>query len=321
MIVMDYDVIVVGGWAAGLSAAIFTSRRKLKTLVISIDIGGQTNLTNKIANYPGFTELSGPKLMDIFRQQAKSTGTEFVFGKFKNLEKNGEGKDQKFTIHLTNGESYTGRAIILAYGKVPRTLGISGEDKFVGRGISTNAVQDGHYYKHKTVAVVGGGNSAVEATELLTEYADKVYLVHRRQQFRAEEITVERVKALENVEFVLDSAPVEISGNSVVESLTVENVNTKAKRKLNVDGVFIEIGFLTDTSFVNGLVQTNAQNEIIVNDYCETSTHGLFAAGDVTTIPYKQTVVSAGHGATAGLSAYTYLQKLDGKPVVKIDWT
>ncbi len=318
---MEYDVIVVGGGAAGLSAAIFTSRRKLKTLVISIDIGGQTNLTNKISNYPGFTDLSGPKLMDIFRNQAKNTGTEFVFGKFKSIEKKGEGKDQKFTIHLTNGEAYIGRAIILAYGKVPRTLGIPGEDKFVGRGISTNAVQDGHNYKHKTVAVVGGGNSALEAAELLTEHADKVYLVHRRQQFRAEEIIVDRVRELKKVEFVLDSVPVGISGNSAVELLTVEDVNTKARRELNVDGVFIEIGFITDTSFVNGLVKTNAANEIIVNDYCETSTPGLFAAGDVTTIPYKQTVVSAGHGATAGLSAYSYLQKLDGKPVVKIDWT
>src|SRR3989344_5498316 len=153
---MEYDIIVVGGGASGLSAANFTSRKKPKTLVISIDIGGQTNLTNKIANYPGFMEKSGPKLMDIFRNQAKSIGTEFVFGKFASMEKKGEGKDQRFTINLTNGESYTGRAAILAYGKVPRTLGIAGEDKFVGRGISTNAVQDGHNYKHKTVAVIGG---------------------------------------------------------------------------------------------------------------------------------------------------------------------
>ncbi|MBI4162082.1 MAG: FAD-dependent oxidoreductase [Candidatus Aenigmarchaeota archaeon] len=316
-----YDVIVVGGGAAGLSAAIFTSRRKLKTLVISIDIGGQTNLTNKISNYPGFTDLSGPKLMDIFRNQAKSTGTEFIFGKFKNIEKEGEGKDQRFIINLTNGESYKGRAVILAYGKVPRTLGIPGEDKFVGRGISTNAVQDGHIYKQKKVAVIGGGNSAVEAAELLSETSSKVYLVHRRQQFRAEEITIERVRALSNVEFVLDSVPTQIKGNSVVQALTVEDVNSKSQRELKIDGVFIEIGFVTDTSFVNGLVKVNAANEIITNEYCETSTPGLFAAGDVTTIPYKQTIVSAGHGATAGLSAYTYLQKLDGKPVVKIDWT
>ncbi|HLD85093.1 MAG TPA: FAD-dependent oxidoreductase [archaeon] len=317
----EYDVIVIGGGAAGLTAAIFTSRRKLRTLVVSIDTGGQTNLTNKISNYPGFLEKSGPKLMGIFKKQAESTGTEFVNGRFSKMEKKGEGKDQKFTVYLTNGESYSGRVLILAYGKVPRALGIPGEEKFVGRGVSVSAVQDAPLYAGKCVAVIGGGNSALESAELLAELCSKVYLVHRRQEFRAEEITVERVRQKKNVQFVLDSVPLEVIGDEKVEKLVIEHVVSKDRAELAVDGVFIDIGFVTDTSAVKDFVKTNEAGEVFVNAFCETSCQGVFAAGDITNIPYKQTIVSAGNGATAGLSAYSYLQKLDGKSVVKIDWS
>lgn len=313
----EYDVIVIGGGAAGLTAAIFTSRRKLKTMVVSIDTGGQTNLTNKISNYPGFLEKSGPKLMGTFKKQAESTGTEFVNGRFSKMES----KDKKFIVHLTNGESYSCRTLILAYGKAPRALGIPGEEKFVGRGVSVSAVQDAPLYSGKRVAVIGGGNSALESAELLAELCSKVYLVHRRQEFRAEEITVERVRQKKNVQFVLDSVPLEVKGGDEVEKLLVENVLSKEKSELAVDGVFIDIGFVTDTSAVKDFVKTNEAGEVFVNAFCETSCQGIFAAGDITNIPYKQTIVSAGHGATAGLSAYSYLQKLDGKSVVKIDWS
>ena len=313
----DYDVIVIGAGAAGLTAAIFTSRRKIRTLVVSIDTGGQTNLTNKISNYPGFLEKSGPKLMSIFKKQAESTGTEFVHGRFCKLES----KDKKFIVHLTNGESYSCRVLILAYGKVPRALGIPGEEKFVGRGVSVSAVQDAPLYAGKCVAVIGGGNSALESAELLAELCSKVYLIHRRQEFRAEEITVERVKQKKNVQFVLDSVPLEVSGGKSVEKLIIEHVTSKEKSEIAVDGVFIDIGFVTDTSAVKDFVKMNEAGEIFVNAFCETSHPGIFAAGDITNMPFKQTIVSAGNGATAGLSAYSYLQKLDGKSVVRIDWT
>ena len=311
-----HDVIVIGGGAAGLTAAIYTCRKRLKTLLVTLDVGGQTNLTEHIENYPGYTQKSGPGLMKTFEEQAKGFGTEFVFGKAKNLEK----KDKSFVLMLTNGESYEARTIILAYGKVPRTLGIPGEEKYLGRGVSTCATCDMPLFKGKNVAVIGGGNSALEAAELATKFAKKIYLVHRRDGFRADEITLEKVRKSDKVEMVLFSVPAEIKGDKFLRNLIVENVNTKEKRMLDVDGVFVEIGYIIDTDFVKHLVNTNKEKEIIVNDIGETSCPGVFACGDVTQIPYKQTVIAAGEGAKAGLSAYSYLQKLEGKPVVKLDW-
>lgn len=315
-----YDVIVLGAGAAGLSAAIFTCRKKLKTLIVSVDVGGQTNLTDHIENYPGFFSETrdypkGSKLMKIFEEQARHYGAEFVFGKAARIEK---GED--FSVHLSNGESYESKALIIAYGKVPRSLGVPGEEKFIGRGVSGSATLDGHKFSGKTVAVVGGGNSAVEGAELLTKFAHKVYLVHRRDSFRADEITVDKVKQNPKIEFVLNNAPLEIRGRKEVESLVVEDVNTRDKRELHVNGIFIEIGFMLDTTLVKELVKTTAAGEVIVNEACETSCPGVFAAGDITTVPYKQTIVSAGQGATAGLSAYMYLMKKEGKTGAKLDW-
>jgi thioredoxin reductase (NADPH) len=313
----DYDVIVIGGGAAGMTAAIYTCRKKLKTLVVTIDVGGQNLLTEHEENYPGYTELSGPKLMSIFEGQARNFGAEFVFGKANKVER----IDNGFRVSLANDEKYTCRALVLAYGKVPRALGIPGEDRFMGRGVSTCATCDAPLFKGKTVAIVGGGNSALEAAELLAKFSPKVYLIHRRDAFRADEITVEKVKNYGNVEFILNSVPAEIKGDKFVSGIVVEDANTKKRRSLEVNGVFVEIGYIVDTSFVKHLVGVNAANEIIVNNHCETKEPGIFAAGDVTDVPYKQTVISAGMGATAGLSAYNYLMKLEGKTGAKIDWS
>lgn len=312
-----YDVVIIGGGAAGMTAAIYTCRKKLKTLIVTIDVGGQNLLTETEENYPGYVDLSGPKLMSIFEEQAKKFGAEFTFGKAKKVEKNGN----NFILTLANGESYESRVLILAFGKVPRALGIPGEEQFMGRGVSTCSTCDAPLFRNKRVAVVGGGNSALEAAELLTKFATYIYMVHRRDAFRADEITVEKVKAAENVEFALNSVPVEIKGDKFVRGVVVEDVNTKERKELKVDGVFVEIGYIVDTEFVKDFVKLNEAREIIVNEYCETGYPGIFAAGDVTHVPYKQTVISAGMGATAGLSAYNYLMKLEGKPGVKIDWS
>ncbi|MBI2076414.1 MAG: thioredoxin-disulfide reductase [Candidatus Aenigmarchaeota archaeon] len=311
-----YDVIIIGGGAAGLTAAIYTTRRKLKTLVLSVDIGGQTNLTLHIENYPGYTELSGPKLMQTFEEQAKKFGAEIIFGKAAKVEKTKRG----FEVRLANDEKYEGKTVIVASGKVPRTLGIPGEEKFMGRGVTTCATCDGPLYKNKKIAIIGGGNSALDAAEYMSKIASKVYLVHRRNEFRGEAILVDSVKAAKNVELVLNSMPVSINGDKFVSGLTIENVGTKKKRELDVNGVFIEIGYVADTSAVKELVKVNSKGEILVNEYCETGTEGIFAAGDITNVPFKQTVISAGQGAVAGLQAYTYLQKLEGKTAVKADW-
>jgi thioredoxin reductase (NADPH) len=318
----SYDVIILGAGAAGLTAAIFTCRKKLKTLIVSVDVGGQTNLTYHIENYPGFYKETpdypqGPKLMKIFEEQAKHYGAELIYGKAGHVEKLAKG----FKVTLTNGEHYECKALILAYGKVPRSLGVPGEEKFIGRGVSGSATLDAHKFSGKKVAVIGGGNSAVEGAEFLTKFAQKVYLIHRRDTFRADEITVEKIKKNHKIEFVLNSAPTEIKGHHDVESVVVEDVNTKQKRDIHVNGIFVEIGYMLDTTIVKEFVETSQAGEIVVNDLCETKCPGMFAAGDITTIPYKQTITSAGHGATAGLSAYMYLMKLEGKTGVKLDWS
>lgn len=307
-----HDVIILGAGAAGLTAAIYTSRKKLKTLVVSIDIGGQTNLTGNIENYPGTGPMGGAELMQKFYTEAEGFGAEIVMGKSSKVEKTENG----FRVGLANGESYESKALILAYGKVPKSLGIEGEEKFMGRGVSTCVTCDSPLYKGRNVAVIGGGNSAVEGALELAAVAKKVYLIHRRDSFRADGVTLDKLKNYANIELMLNSIPLRINGNKNVEGILVENVPTKDKTDIKVDGVFIEIGYVVDTSFVQHLVKVNDKNEIIVDGRGNTSHAGIFAAGDVTFTPFKQTVIAAGDGAKAALECYRWLT--GGKAV--LDW-
>jgi thioredoxin reductase (NADPH) len=316
-IVKKFDVLIVGGGAAGLTAAIYTRRKELTTGIISVDIGGQNLLTEQEENYPGFTELSGPKLMEIFFSQALKFGADYIAGKVNKIEK----LDDHFKVTLTNGEQHVAQVVILAHGKIPKSLGIPGEDKFIGRGISSCVTCDGPFMKNKSVAVIGGGNSALEAAELLTKFAAKIYVIHRRDSFRGDEITQKKVKEAKNVEIIYNSIPVEIKGKDKLEAIVVEDVNTKKQRELKADGVFVEIGHILDTEFAKDFVDRNELNEIKVNKNKETKTPGIFAAGDVTDGPFKQTITAAGDGATAALSAYNYLMKKQGKAAIKADWS
>ena len=308
-----YDVIIVGAGAAGLTAAIYTCRKKLKTLIVSIDIGGQTNLTSHIENYPGTGPMSGIELMQRFQNDAVKFGTEIVMGKVNKVEK----INSNFRVNLANGETYECKALILAYGKVPKSLGIEGEEKFMGRGVSTCVTCDAPLYKNRNTAIIGGGNSAVEGALELATIARKVYLIHRRDAFRADEMTIEKLKNHNNIELVLNSIPTKVLGDKNVAGLEVENTNTKERKQLNVDGVFIEIGYVVDTSFVQHLVKVNEEKEIIVDDRGNTSCPGIFAAGDITAVPFKQTVIAAGEGAKAALECYRWLS--GGKGAV-LDW-
>jgi thioredoxin reductase (NADPH) len=311
-----WDVVIVGGGAAGMSAAIYTCRKKMSTVVITVDVGGQNLLTESEENYPGYLETSGPKLMGMFQEQAVKFGSDFVFGKAVKLEKEGD----LFKVTMGNGETYLAKIIILGYGKVARELGVPGEKKFLGRGVHTCATCDAPFTKGKTVAVAGGGNSALEAAELLSKFATKVYLIHRRDEFRADPITVEKIKAIPNIEMVLSTEIREVLGEQKVRGILVEDAKTNVKREITLDSVFIEIGYILDSAWLGGLVKTNEIGEVVINERCETSQPGIFAAGDVTNTPYKQTVISAGEGAKAGLSAYNYARVKEGKVAIKQDW-
>ena len=298
-----YDTIIIGAGPAGLAAAIYCGRKKLKTAVITVDIGGQGNLTSHIENYPGALPQTGTELMEKFHTQASKFGAEFIFGKAKKIEKN----ENNFKIIMADGEIYNSKTILLTFGKVPRQLGVPGEEKFMGRGVSTCATCDGPLYKNKIVAVVGGGNSALEAAQDLTNYANKVYLIHRRSEFRADEITVEKIKNNPKIELVLNTFPIEIKGDKFLSAVIVENPETKKQRELNLSGLFLEIGYEVDSSMVQSLVEINAKNEVIADALGKTSCPGIFAAGDVTNTPYKQAIIAAGDGARAALETYAYL--------------
>jgi thioredoxin reductase (NADPH) len=314
-VVKMYDVVIIGAGAAGLTAAIYARRRLLKTLVISLDIGGQALLTEQIENYPGYLDKSGPKLMRIFEKQARDFGAEILIGYVTKVEK----VNDHFKVISNVGEFET-KTVIIAAGKVPRKLNVPGEDKFLGRGVSTCVTCDAPFARNKVVAVVGGGNSALEGVEVVSKFANKVYLIHRRDQFRADEITIEKVKKLPNVEFILNTVITEIKGDKKLESVVIQNVKTNEIKELKVDMVFLEIGHETKIDFVRHLVKTDEYNQIITNKAAETSCPGIFAAGDVTDSPYKQLVIAAAEGAIAALSAYNYIGKKEGKEAVKADW-
>ena len=311
---MLYDTIIIGGGAAGLTAAIYAARRALKTLVITQDIGGQAATASVVENYPGFESVSGVELMQKFQQQAQKSGAQFSFGEVKKINK----KENVFIIK-TNTEEFQAKSLILAFGLSKRHLDIPGEEEFVGKGVAYCSTCDGPLYRDKIVTIVGGGSSALEAVLFMSKIAKKVYLIHRRSEFRGEEFLVEQVKKAENAELVLNSIPKEIKGDDMVRSIIVQNVkDVKNEREIKTDGIFIEIGFTVKTDLIKNLVDLDKKNQIIANKNNETSCPGIFAAGDVTDIFYKQVVISAGEGAKAALQAYKFLHGEKG--TAGVDW-
>jgi thioredoxin reductase (NADPH) len=324
---LSYDVLVVGGASAGLTAAMYASRQGLKTLVITKDIGGQALLTNAIENYPPFEHIGGFELMQKFEQQARSFGAEFAYEEVRSITEHNEGDsvDSGFTVKTNNSDNeYSGHALILAFGKTPKDLNVKGEKELGGKGVSYCAVCDGPFFKNKKVAIVGVGDQALEAALYLNELASQLYIIHRTDKPVGSEESIDLLQNKDNnnnkVSFISNSIVKAINGNSKVESLTLYDSKTKSESKLDIDGVFVEMGYIARTDIVKDLVKLNGSKEIIVDKYCATSTKGVFAAGDVTDVPYKQAIISAGQGAIAALSAYNYLQRLKGKPAIKTDW-
>lgn len=314
---MTYDVVIVGGGPAGLTAALYTARRNLRTLIVSKDLGGQAATTSVIENYPGVGAIDGFELMQRFKNQAVSYGAEFVLGDVHTIV---PASNETFVVTY-NTEQVIARSIILAFGLTPRSLGVPGEAELVGKGVtySTAAVADTLH--HKTVAVIGGGNSAIESVSLLAGIAKQVYLVHRRDRFRAEAVLLDKMKQPTNITMILNAELKQIHGSEQVTGMTVLQGLDKSEQTIQLDAVCINAGFMSKTSFLDGVVEMSTKHEVVIQPDCHTSRTGVFAAGDITTSSYKQVVVSAGEGCKAALACYTYLGKKDGKDVsVDQDW-
>ncbi|MCF7820319.1 MAG: thioredoxin-disulfide reductase [Candidatus Pacebacteria bacterium] len=298
-----HDLIIIGGGPAGAAAAIYAARREMKTMIISKDVGGQLVWASEIENYPGFKSINAFELIGKFQEQISALGVKITQEEVKSIEKTNQG----FKLICPQKE-YEAKTVILAMGLSPRKLDIPGEKEFSGKGVSYCANCDGPFYKNKTVAVVGGGNSALDAAEIMSKIANKVYLIHRRDEFKAFEALIKEVEARDNIEMILDSSPIEFLGDEALKQIKVKNLKTEEEKFLEVDGAFVEIGRLAHTSLVKDIVDRNRSEEILVNELCETKTPGLFAAGDVTQVAFKQISIAAGQGTIAALAAYQYLQ-------------
>jgi len=311
---MIYDTIIIGAGAGGLTAGLYASRRNLKTLIISKDLGGQTAIATEIENYPGVLgQPNGAKLMQDFKKQATSFGAEIKLESVTQIK----AEKKQFLVKTEKAEHQT-QTIILAFGLSHRELGVKGEKDFVGKGVAYCATCDAPFFKNKRVAVVGGGNSALDSAELLSDIAKKVYLIHRRENFTAESVLQREVGEAENIEVLLNSEIKEIKGKDKVSSIIVTNVSGRTEFK--IDGVFIQIGYAPKTSWLKKLVKLNKYSEVITDENCQTSHPGIFAAGDVTDAPYKQIVISAGEGAKAALQAYDYIKHNGGLKKETPDW-
>lgn len=304
-----YDVIITGGGPAGLAAAIYAGRRSLKTLVLTRDIGGQSAKTFDIENYPGITHTTGPALAKTMKEQAESFGAEIKFEEVKKIKQN----NGNFSIETISG-SYEAKTIIIASGKKPQELGVKGEEEFKGRGVTYCATCDAPFFRNKTVVVVGGGNSALDAAILCSEIAKKVYIVHR-SVFSGEQVMIDKVKESKNIEIVLEDEIELIEGDQVVTS-----VKLKSGKEIETNGVIVEVGYTIDSSLFSNLVKINEKKQIVTDLSQNTSVPGIFAAGDLTEAPYKQIVIAAGEGAKAALSAYDYIMKQEGKKGILGDW-
>jgi thioredoxin reductase (NADPH) len=301
-----YDVIIIGGGPAGLSAGLYAARASLSTLLIEKGIlGGQIANVEHVENYPGFPEgISGFQLGQAMHQQATKYGLETVAAEVTAIELAEKGK----VVKTTEGE-YLAKALIMATGAEPNRLGVPGEERLLGHGVSYCATCDGPLFKDKVVAVIGGLDSAVEEGLILTRFASKVILIHRRDQLRASKLHQQRAFANQKMEFLWDTVAEEIIGDDKVKGLSLRNVKTGEKSTLEVSGVFIYVGLHPNTEFLRGLLRLDAQGHIVINEEMQTEIAGIFAAGDIRQNSPRQVITAAGDGATASLSAEKFLSE------------
>lgn len=303
-----YDAIVIGGGPAGLTAGIYLSRARVRTLILNEGaVGGQMVLTHEIANYPGVESINGYQLANIMKKQAKTFGCDIqsnISIQILNLE--GDIKE----VTLTSGKTYTANAVILTPGGRSRTLGVPGEAQFKGRGISYCATCDGDFFTDKEIIVVGGGNSALEEAVSLTKYASKVTIVHQFDHFQAFEHAVEEANANPKIGFIMESKVTAFYGNEKLDAVDVTNLKTGRVERINTDGVFVFIGYVPNTEFLKGKIELNQWGEMVVNADMETNVKGVFGAGDSIAKKYRQVTTAVGEATVAALAASNYIHQL-----------
>ncbi len=304
---MIYDLIIVGGGPAGITAGIYAARQKLNALLITKSFGGQmARKAVAIENYPGFEKISGLELIKKFESHLKKQKIDIEEATVSKIKKIGG----IFSVSTGNKKQFKSKTVIISSGADPRPLEASGEKKFIGKGVSYCTACDAPFYAGKDVAVIGGGNAGFEAAIALSSWSKKIYILEYGPKIRADEIIQEKVKATGKIEIITDAVLKKIQGENFVSSLIYQDNKLKKNKTLKIEGIFVEIGSQPATSFVKGLVDFNERDEIVVNPKTgETKTKGLFAAGDVSDVIYKQIVIAAGEGAKAAFLISDYLQK------------
>lgn len=307
----EFDTVILGGGPAGLAAGIYASRGAVSTAVLDISMfGGQPSNYLELENYPGFGTVGGYDLMEKFEEHADKFGIQkFPMQEFSKIDLLSSPK------HIvTNEAEFFAKTVIIATGAQPMKLGVPGEKEFLGRGVSYCAVCDGAFYKDKVVTVIGGGNAAVEEAMYLTKFASKVYLVHRRDELRADKIVQERAFKNDKLEFIWNSVVLEVKGGDLVDSVVLKNVKTDEISTLSTNGVFPYIGMTPNVELFNGQLEQDSKGFIVTDETMKTSVDGVYAVGDVRTTPLRQVITAASDGAVGAVYAVKYLETLKEVP-------
>ena len=307
----EYDIVIVGAGPAGLSAGLYAARARRKTLILERKVtGGQISLTSEVENYPGFDSINGFELSQAMHAQATKYGMETAYADVTDIEAAGDRH-----LVVTNEGSYLAKAVILTGGADYNRLGVPGEERLTGFGVSYCATCDAAFFKDHTVAVVGGGDAAMDEGLFVTRYAAKAYMIHRRDTLRASAILQERAFADPKMEFVWDTVVEEILGERSVDGVRVRNVKTGERRVLPVTAVFVFIGLTPNTDYLKGKLRMDGAGHIFVDEWMQTAVPGIFAAGDIRANSARQVVSAAGDGATAAIRADHYLsERFGGQP-------
>ncbi|MGB9807602.1 MAG: thioredoxin-disulfide reductase [Thermosulfidibacteraceae bacterium] len=303
----SWELIIIGAGPAGLTAGIYAARSRIDAMILErFAPGGQIALSDWVENYPGFEDgISGLELVEKMRRQVERLGVPIVNGEVKAIE---EHRDKK--VVYVDSNWFEAKAVIIATGTAPKKLGVPGEDKLIGKGVSYCATCDAPFYKNMVAAVIGGGDTAVQEALFLSKFASKIYLIHRRDRLRAAPILTEKLFNNEKIEVIWNSIVTEIRGENSVESIVVRNLKTQEESVVRVDGVFIFIGVKPNTVFVSDILDLDANGFIITNENMETNVPGIFAAGDVRRKLLRQVITACADGAIAVYSAESYLEKL-----------